>query len=349
MVMAPRNRADTENQQDPPADDLPVRGESQRLAAAVQDFLLDPAQRLTEQERALMNAMLHGLVERLADEIRVRLPAHLSRQSECDPAELVHELGRGGLLAKPALIALLLRRADLLRLGQAALGGRARNGGSLLQGWVGDEAPDVAAAAMAVALSRSAARDRFGRPGLELADCPAEIAVELAYDVAAALARRCGGRDEELVAAAVDLLARHNEGQRLDALEARLVRALQEAKRLDPATLLAMAGAGEVGLLCEALARLAGIPGESGWALFIDGRDGRLALLLRMAEQPRAMAAALLARLAAPLGLGDPVAELDWFDRIGEAEARTARNSLRLPPTYQQAAAALEGHARGRA
>jgi hypothetical protein len=83
--------------------------------------------------------------------------------------------------------------------------------------------------------------------------------------------------------------------------------------------------------------------------LFIDGRDGRLALLLRMAEQPRAMAAALLARLAAPLGLGDPVAELDWFDRIGEAEARTARNRLRLPPAYQQAAAALEGHARGRA
>nr|WP_294171051.1 DUF2336 domain-containing protein [uncultured Sphingomonas sp.] len=330
--------------QDPRVDCARVRGGSQRLVAAVQDFLLDPAQRLTEQERALMNAMLHGLVERLADEIRVRLPAALAAASECDPAELVGELSRSGLLAKPALIDLLLRRADLLRLGQPGAGAKARGENALLGGWVADEVADVAAAAMAVTMARSAARDRFGRPGLELADCPAEIAVDLAYDVAAALASRCGGHDEEVVAAAVDLLARHDEGRRLDALEARLVRALQEARRLDPATLLALAGAGEVGLLCEALARLAGIPGESGWALFIDGKDGRLALLLRMAEQPRAMAAALLARLAGPLGLADPGAELDWFDRIGDAEAVAARNRLRLPPAYQRAVAALERH-----
>ncbi len=342
--MASRTRPDVDQAADPPrVERARAPAASRRLGAAVNDFLLDPAERLTEQERALMNAMLYGLVERLADELRVRLPDQLAAATECSPAELVRKLSQGGLLAKPPLIELLLRRADMLRLGEGAAG--ANGQGSLLQRWAADDAAEVASAAMAVAVSRSAARDRFGRPALELADCPAEIAVELTYEVAAVLAWRCGGHDEELVAAAVDLLALHDEGQGLDALEGRLVRALHGAHRLDPATLLALASAGEVSLLAEALARLAGIPGESGWALLADGHDGRLALLLRMAEQPRTLAAALLARLADPLGLADPVGELEWFDRIGVSEAAAARARLRLPPHYQRASAALESHA----
>lgn len=341
--MAPGNRPQTAEAA-PRVGRASVRGGSHRLATAMQDFLLDSSQRLTEQERALMNAMLHGLVERLSDEIRVRLPEPLAPASECDPAELVVELNRRGLLAKPTLIELLLRRTDVVRLSQAAGNGGRRAEDSLLQRWVGDEVAEVSSAAMAVVLSRAAAQDRFGRPGLDLADCPAELAVELTYDVAAATARHCRARHDDLVAAAVDLLARHDEGQRLDALEARLVRALGQAGRLDPATLLALAGAGEVSLLAEALARLAGIPGESGWEMLVDPQDGRLALLLRMAEQPRTLAAGLLARLADPLGIADPVRELDWFDRISDDERSQVRARLRLPPAYQRAVAALEGH-----
>jgi hypothetical protein len=241
------------------------------------------------------------------------------------------------------LIDLLLRRADVLRLGQAAAEGK-RSPEELLQRWVGDEVSEVASAAMAVVISRAASRDRLGRPGLEIGDCPAEVAVELTYGVAATLARRSGAADEDFVAAAVDLLARHDEGRRLEALESRLVLALQQAGRLDSATLLALAGAGEVGLLSESLSRLAGIPGESGWALLVDPEDGRLALLLRMAGQPRTLAATLLARLADPLGIQDPVRELEWFDRITEADASSACGRLRLPPAYQSAVEALEGH-----
>lgn len=343
--MAPGNRPNTAQAADPLVDRARVRRGSRRLAIAIQDFLLDPADRLTEQERALMSGMLLSLVERLADEIRVRLPDELARASECPAADLVLDLHRHGLLARPGLIQLLLRRADIARLHDVVAGIQKQPGESVLQRWARDDVASVASAAMPVVMARAASRDRFGQPGLDIADCPAEIAVDLTYSVAAALTRRCGGADEEMVAAAVDLLARHDEGECLEALEARLVRALEQAGRLDPATLLALAGSGEVSLLAEALARLAGIPGGSGWALLTDPSDGRLALLLRMAGQPRTLAAGLLVRLADPLGIRDPAREIEWFDRIGDQEASEAKAGLRLPPDYQLAAAAFDnGH-----
>ena len=342
--MAPGNWPNAAQAADPQVGRARVRRGSRRLAIATQDFLLDPADRLTEQERALMSGMLLGLVERLADEIRVRLPDSVAAACECDAAELVLELHRFGLLGAPGLVGLLLRRADIARLVDVVSTVQSQVDESLLQRWARDDVASVASAAMPVVLARAASRDRFGRPGLDLADCPAELAVDLTYAVAAALSRHCDDADEELAAAAAELLARHDEGQRLEALEARLILALEQAGRLDSATLLALAGAGEVSLLAEALARLAGIPGESGWSLLADPSDGRLALLLRMAGQPRMLAAGLLVRLADALGIRDPEGEIDWFDRIDEGQAAHERAKLRLPITYLTAAAALEGH-----
>ena len=47
-----------------------------RLDTVRQDFFLNPQERLSEQERALMTAMLHAIVSDIADELRVALPAN---------------------------------------------------------------------------------------------------------------------------------------------------------------------------------------------------------------------------------------------------------------------------------
>lgn len=289
-----------------------------------------------------MNAMLVGVVGRIADELRLALSATLAEASECDPASLVAELGAAGLLDRPELARLLLRRTDSIRVREALSPEGAPD--SILRRFAADGPEEVASEAMAVVLARAASRDRFGRPGLDPADCPADTAVQLAYAVAAALSRRCGGAHEELVAAAVNLLAWHDEGRRLESLEARLVLALDRAQRIDVPLLLALGGAGEIGLLAEALARLAGIPGESGWALLSEPREGRFALLLRMAGQSRATAASLFVRLAIPLRMRDPAGEIDRFDALGTGEIESARTRLRLPPDYRDAILAMDEH-----
>ena len=311
-------------------------GGGSRLATARSYFLLDPAERLTEQERALMSAMLLGLIGTIADEIRVRLPEALAEACDCSADELERDLRRSGLLDRKTLIALLLRRADEVGIADAATGG-----GSPVQGWTSDSVPGVAAAAMAVVLARAAARDRFGRPGLELSDCDAENAVHLAYAVAAALAARGSGADEALVAAAVDLLGRHDEGQRLHALEARLVIALEDAGRLSGDLLAQLAASGEAGLLAEVLGRLGGISGDAAWNLLTSGEAETIALLLRMAGQPRVVAAQVLSSLTGASARLNPLAEMAAFDLMSEEEATGQRASLRHPPSFVAAIEAL--------
>jgi hypothetical protein len=203
--------------------------------------------------------------------------------------------------------------------------------------------PAVAAAAMAVVLARAASRDRFGQPGLELGDCDAETAVTLSYAVAAVLSGQAPEAEEAIVAATVDLLGRHDEGQRLHAVEARLVIALEAAGRLDGELLTSLAACGDVGLLAQALGRLGGISGDSAWVMLFSLQAGSMALLFRIAAQPRDVAARLLAALAVALGMVDPVAEIEEYDRLSEGEVAARRARLRHPPAFAAALTAL-GH-----
>src|SRR4029453_6963931 len=82
-----------------------------RLPIVRRDLFLDDRARLTEQERALMSAMLSALIDQIADEIRLGLPPDVLAHAENDRERIVARLWKSGALDRPALILLLLRRA----------------------------------------------------------------------------------------------------------------------------------------------------------------------------------------------------------------------------------------------
>src|SRR5688500_16210585 len=197
------------------------RVERDRLSTVRADFFLDPNARLTEQERALMTAMLADLVAAVADEIRVAAELGFDAAND-DGADLFERLSGSGLLDIPELIALLLCRAEQERVAAAirprAAGGRA----GFLHMLAASDDPDVSAAAMAVILGRSRRRDRFDAPRIALDDVPAEAAVRLVHAVTAAIrvaeAAGASGADRPLADAASAVLARHDEGRRIEGL-----------------------------------------------------------------------------------------------------------------------------------
>src|SRR5881398_2212739 len=178
-----------------------------RLSTVRRDFFLDPAKRLTEQERALMTAMLHCLVADVAASLRAQLANNRVAANDDADAALIAQLTSAGLLDDPELMALLLRRADEERIATAARARSGRREARVLQGLVSHDHGAVAAAAMALILARGRRRDRFGQSLLAFDDLPERSAEHLLHAIAAglrhdlAVARNPASADSELAQA----------------------------------------------------------------------------------------------------------------------------------------------------
>jgi hypothetical protein len=322
-----------------------------RLATVRRDFFLDPAERLTEQERALMTAMLHGLVGDVADAIRAALPNGRYAANDEGNLALTKALTAAGLLDEPELIALLLRRADEERIAVAAKARAGRREARVLQGLVSYDDAAVAAAAMALILARGRRRDRFGQCVVTFDDLSRESAETLANAVAAAVrpellpGRSASEADFELTQAVERVLSGRDPERSVAALTAGLVDCLDEAGALTDEIILAAANEGEIEFLAHVLAKRAEVPSDAALEELLSGDAHSVIGLLRMAGMSRALAAGLLAALGDLLGIADAGEAIALFERVTDQQAAAARSWLLSSPAYR---AALERLGQGR-
>lgn len=318
-----------------------------RLATVRVDFFLNPADRLTEQERALMGAMLHCLVGDIADEICAELPRGWVAANDEDNAALVERLSQARLLDDADLMALLLRRADEERIATAARARSGRRDARVLQGLVSHSNGAVAAAAMALILARGRRRDRFGQCLAAFDDLALSTGDRLVHAVAAGLRKELASvhgsarADAELASASATVLGRHDPGRGIEALTASLVRLIQESGDLNDEMILAAAQEGEAGFIAEVVGQRSGT--QFSWALdeLLSGDPKGVMALLRMSGFSRELSAGLLASIGDLLGIADPGAAIGLFDSMSADQVEAARTWLATPQAYRAAVSAL--------
>jgi hypothetical protein len=326
----------------------PARGAGRdRLSTIRVDFFLHPSDRLTEQERALMTAMLHCLVGDIADEVRAALPSSVTPANDEGNLALVEMLSRERLLDRAALVRMLLRRADEERIATAARARSGRREARVLQGLVSHHSGGVAAGAMALILARGRRRDRFGQCLLHFDDLPSEEAREIALIVSAALRRDLAATvgaweaDRLLALAAEQLIDRHDNGSSIEELTAVLVDLLEDEGELRDELIVSAAMEGEVTFVAQALARRSGIRGNVALDEFLSGDVSRVMALLRIAGVARPTAAGLIAGIGDLLGVNDAGRAIDAYDKLSEAQVEGARSWLNTDRIYRSAAAVL--------
>lgn len=321
------------------------RDGGRRLRAIAFDLSLRDADRLDDETRAGLRAMLTRLVAAVAADL-----GHYARRLLPAPPEAGHDaltdrLIRAGLL-DDALLAELALRADEARItanlaieqpgepGRAGLLPRLAN------------SPDRLAAAAAGALMAAEARRQGDGPGAGRDDLPADLQHRLVWWVAAALRPETAGAalDVALTDAAQRVLAAHDEGARVEAAAERLAMALADAP--DEADLIEAALADRRPVLVAALvAHGLGIDATAARTMLVEPEGDRLLLALRALDLPRATIARIAVALAEADRRRDAAAVADALDAamaLSCDEARAALAALRFPTDYRAALAALE-------
>lgn len=329
-------------------ENAPARaGGRDRLSTVRVDFFLDSAERLTEQERALMTAMLRCLVGDIADEIRGLLPNLPLAANDQGNLALIDRLLSARLLDRAGLVRLLLRRADEERIATGAKARIGRREARVVQGLVSHSDGAVAAAAMALIIARGRRRDRFGQCLLHFDDLEQEEAAVLANGIAAALRLEVtpivgkAETDRLLSAAARQLLGSHDAGSSVENLTATIVRLLDEEGDLADELILSAAIEGEMNFVAHALARRSGLSGDVALQELLSGDSDRVMALLRIGLLKRDSAAGLLAGIGDLLGVPDPARAIARFDAMTDSEAGDVLSWLCADARYQQAVASL--------
>ena len=319
----------------------------ERLSVAAADLALPDPLRLSEWHRGTISSLLDGLVRGIEDELRAALASRLADRdtvhaalTSAHVAIAAPILARGDTLREPALIAALIRRAEEHRLHRAT-GGEC----VLLVELAGDGQEEIAGEAMALLIAQSGRLDRFQEPVMARTELGAEMQHALVWTVAAALRLYLVDRqhvdpvaaDQAVAAAAGQMLAGYDEGQRVDAIALRLAARLCRHRRLDDALIAQALAEGNLPLFLAGLSVRSGLDPDSVWEVLSAPGGSGAPLLLRAACIGRAEAGAILLRLDE-----ETAAErIDRFDAADEMEARAVLSLWQADPGYRSAIARL--------
>lgn len=301
-----------------------------RLAGVMDDLFLDDDARLDERTRLAVAGRLHQTIGGIEIELRRQASRLLAARGGTAQAEALLQ-GQAGSAAERLTAAGLLRDEDLIgelvaqvrhtliaeALPAAASG---TDEASLLVRLAGVPDPVVATAAQALL-----AADSRGAALL-----PGDVQHRLVWWVAAAIrpATRDADTDRAIAEAATRSLGAHDEGERVEAVAARLAAAIDaRADEIAPLLLEAL-GDRRLSLFTAVLARAVGIDYEQARALVLEPDGERLWLALRAIRLDRPT----IARIALTLSEADPRRDIEAFadqlDRIAAVKPGEARLAL---------------------
>ncbi|HEU4960085.1 MAG TPA: DUF2336 domain-containing protein [Sphingomonas sp.] len=321
------------------------RRAGRRLGTIALDLAAADEDRLDDETRATMRAMLSRLIGAVAADLGHYARRQLPPAAE-DRETLVDRLVGAGVLDEPLLAELLLRAneariADRLAIEQPGDSGRS----GLLPRLA--NSPDRLAAAASGALMAAEARRRGAGADAGRDDLPAELQHRLVWWTAAALRPADGSvaLDAALADAAQRVLAAHDEGARMEAVAQRLAMALDDSPD-DLSGILEEALADRrMALVAALIAHRLGIDLTLARTMLAEPDGDRLLLALRALDIPHET----LARIAVALADADRRRSMTAVPDVVEAvmsvspdEARGALATLRLPAGYRAALAALE-------
>lgn len=320
---------------------------ARRLLAAAADLSAGDDERLDDEARSTIAAMLARLVDAIEADLRHYAGRAVAAASiPSTRGSLAERLVRAGLLEDSELVAELVARArsEIISNRLPADPIETPDRPSLLARLAND--PDRVVAHAAAALMAAEARRRGTGPDAGRDDLPAELHHRLVWWVAAALrpADATGAVDAALVDAARRVLAAHDEGARIEAAAQRLAAALEPVEGSIGAMIEEALADRRLALVIEFIAHRLGVEPGLSRDIVLDPDADRLLLALRALNVPNEDMAAIGIALCEADRRRDPealIASIDAVTAMSVEAARDALSGLRLPAAYRDAARAL--------
>lgn len=346
-----------------------------QIANAVTDLFLPAAQRLTDQQRALMTDVLGRLLGTVEMEVRRHLVEALSRSPASQPdleARLASDsievarpiLERSSVVRNPALMDIVIQCAEEHRMAIAlretvspplteALAERGFKGSEddVLEGLIRTEDPVLSRRAMELLVAESKRNGQFQQPLLTQNDLPADLAHEVYWWVAAALRRHIlknfvidqAVLDPMLERAAKRAMVEYDDTQSVQSRALQLARRLNELGELTDGFLLRTLRQGRLSLFTAAFAARAKIAFNTVWRIVTDPASESFIVLAKAVDVSRDATASLVIVLgelgnAASARPPSAVAEiLRLHDDLDVAAARRVLQYWQLDAGLRQA------------